>query len=125
MPKPAQACAGSAVGAVATRTLARNDNLMRRRPAPDRRVGRSAEGTEDATERPPVRLADRAEKCLRCPSASGRRRSGALFGARAGALDRRLGCGRRHPQHRLPRAVLYALLSCRAASVLAPVAAPV
>ncbi len=24
----------------------------------------------------------------------------------SGALDRRLGCGRRHPQHRLPRAVL-------------------
>ena len=46
---------------------------------------------------------------LRCPSASGRRRSGALFGARACALDRRLGCGRRHPQHRLPSAVQPAL----------------
>ena len=60
----------------------------------------------------------------RCPSASGRRRSGALFGARSGVLDRRLECGRRHPQHRLPRAVLYALQSGQAASVLAPVAAP-
>src|ERR1019366_10304089 len=52
------------------------------------------------------------------------RRSGALFGARAGALDRRLGFGWRHPQHRLPKAVLYALQSGQAASVLAPVAAP-
>jgi hypothetical protein len=52
------------------------------------------------------------------------RRSGALFGARPGELDRRLGCGRRHPQHRLPRAALYALQSGQAASVLAPVAAP-
>jgi hypothetical protein len=61
----------------------------------------------------------------RCPSASGRRRSGALFGARAGALDRRLGCGRRHPQHRLPSAVLSTLRSAQAAAVLAHVPAPV
>jgi len=61
---------------------------------------------------------------MRCPSAAGHRRSGAMFGARAGALDRGLGCGRRHPQHRLPRAFLYALQSGQAASVLAPVAAP-
>ena len=37
MPKAEQACAGSAVGAVATRPLARNDDFMRRRPAPERR----------------------------------------------------------------------------------------
>ncbi len=71
--------------------------------------------------------------CLRSASAPGvpiwaapgwRRPSGALFGARAGGLDRRLGFGRRHPQHRLPSAVLYALQSEQAASVLAPGTAP-
>jgi hypothetical protein len=40
-------------------------------------------------------------------------RSGALFGARSGVLDRRFGWGRRHPQHRLPRAVLYVFWSGR------------
>jgi hypothetical protein len=52
------------------------------------------------------------------------RRSGTLFGARASAFDRRLGCGRRHLGHRQPSAVLHPLQSGQAASVLAPVAAP-
>ena len=62
--------------------------------------------------------------CLHCGHDGDERRSGASFGVRAGALDRRLGCGRRHPQHRLPSAVPSALQSAQAAAVLAPVAAP-
>ena len=52
------------------------------------------------------------------------RRSGASFCSRSETRDRRLRCVRRHPQYRLPRAVLYALQSGHAASVLASVAAP-
>ena len=62
---------------------------------------------------------------LRCGRDGEDGRSGALFGARAGALDCRLGCARRHPRHRLPREVLYVVLSGFATSVRAPVAAPV
>src|SRR5664280_158701 len=51
------------------------------------------------------------------------RRSVAVFGVRTGVLDRRLACGRRHLQHRLPKVVLRALQSGQAAYVLAPVAA--
>ena len=40
-----------------------------------------------------------------------------------GVVDRRLACGRRHPQHRLPSAVLCTLQSGQVASVLAPAAA--
>jgi hypothetical protein len=62
--------------------------------------------------------------CLRCGRDVDGRRSGASFCSRSETRDRRLRCVRRHPQHRLPRAVLYALQSAQAASVLAPVAAP-
>jgi hypothetical protein len=67
-------------------------------------------------------LCERTRRCLRCGQDGGGRRSGALFGARAGALDRRLGRDRRHPQHRLPSAVLYVFRSGTPASVLVPVA---
>ena len=52
------------------------------------------------------------------------RRSGTLFGARVGALDRRLGCGRRCRQHRLPNAVPCTAQPRQATSLLAPVTAP-
>ena len=52
------------------------------------------------------------------------RRSGALFGARVGALDRRLGCGRRCPQHMRPNAVPCTAQPRQATSLLAPVTAP-
>src|SRR5664280_379731 len=44
---------------------------------------------------------------LRCSQDGDGRRSGALFGARADVVDRRLGCGRRHGQLWLPSAVLF------------------
>jgi hypothetical protein len=52
------------------------------------------------------------------------RRYGASFCSRSETRDRRLRCVRRHPQHRLPSAVLNALRSAGAACVVAPVAAP-
>src|SRR5664280_506870 len=61
---------------------------------------------------------------LRCSQDGDGRRSGALFGAQAGVVDRRLGCGRRHGQLWLPSAVLFALRPGQAASVLVPAPGP-
>ena len=66
----------------------------------------------------------RVRAVLRCRHECDGRSSVASFGARAGPLDRRLGRGRRHLQHRLPSAILYALQSGQAAPVLALIAAP-
>ena len=91
----------------------------------ERRVVRVAAGDRTSGLTWPMnRLVRALPTRLRRGSGGGARRSGALFGARAGAFDRRLERGRRHPQHRLPRAVLYALQSGRAASGLAIVVAP-
>jgi hypothetical protein len=92
--------------------------------APVRQFASSRRGASRPT---PSLLADRERSrgaVLYWPRAGDGCRSGALFGARVGALDRRLGCSRRCRQHRLTNAVPCTAQPRQATSLRAPVTAP-
>jgi hypothetical protein len=113
---------------VHTTDTQRTREMNRPRDFGSARVPQIAAGSRRGPSRPTPRVLAVREHTrgavLRCGHDGDGRRSGALLGARAGVVDRRLGCGRRHGQLWLPSAVLFALRPGQAASVLAPVAAP-